>query len=42
MDFALTPEQEALRDTVARFAATELPEVARACEAEHEPVHPPR
>ena len=34
------PEGFELRDTVARFAAAELPEVARACEAEHEPVGP--
>ena len=40
MDFALTEEQDALRETVRRFVAAELPEAARCCEEDDEP--PPR
>jgi len=40
MDFALTEEQDALRETVRRFVAAELPEAARRCEEVDEP--PPR
>jgi alkylation response protein AidB-like acyl-CoA dehydrogenase len=32
MDFSFTPEQEALRETVRRFAETELAPLARAAE----------
>ncbi len=37
MDFTLSEEQEALRETVRRFAAAELPEAARRCEEHDEP-----
>lgn len=37
MDFTLTEEQEKLRDTVRRFATTELVEIARKVEEEDEP-----
>ena len=38
MDFSLSDEQLALQDTVARFAAAELPDVAAYCEKNHEPL----
>lgn len=38
MDFSLSAEQQALQETVAKFAAAELPQVAAFCEKEHEPV----
>lgn len=38
MDFRLTPEQEQLRDSVRRFARTELPDLAREVEEKHEPL----
>ncbi len=38
MDFTLSDEQRALRETVARFAAAELPAIALECETRHEPV----
>lgn len=38
MDFSLSEEQRQLRDTARRFAARELPELARWCERENEPV----
>lgn len=38
MDFNLSDEQRALQETVARFAAAELPDVAKYCEANHEPL----
>ena len=37
MDFTLSQEQEALRETVRRFVAAELPEAARHCEENDEP-----
>ncbi len=38
MDFTLSDEQQALQETVAKFASAELPEVAAYCEEKHEPV----
>lgn len=38
MDFTLSEEQRALQETVARFAAAELPGIAAECEKQHEPV----
>ncbi len=38
MDFTLSDEQQVLQETVAKFAAAELPEVAVHCENNHEPV----
>ncbi|MEM1200364.1 MAG: acyl-CoA dehydrogenase family protein [Pseudomonadota bacterium] len=40
MDFTLSDEQSALRETVAKFASAELPKVAAFCEDKHEPVPP--
>ena len=40
MDFTLSEEQEALRETVRRFVAAELPEAARICEQEDRPPGP--
>jgi len=37
MDFSLSEEQLVLQETVVKFAAAELPEVAKACEENHEP-----
>jgi len=37
MDFSLTPEQEALREAARRFAAAEMPALAREIEASGEP-----
>ncbi|MEM7427120.1 MAG: acyl-CoA dehydrogenase family protein [Pseudomonadota bacterium] len=37
MDFSLNEEQQALQDTVRRFAQAELGEAAKACESEHAP-----
>lgn len=37
MDFRLTDEQAALRETARTFARAELPEIAKACEANAEP-----
>ncbi|MEO1240314.1 MAG: acyl-CoA dehydrogenase family protein [Pseudomonadota bacterium] len=37
MDFRLTDEQVALRETARTFARAELPEIAKACEANAEP-----
>ncbi len=38
MDFTLSDEQQALQETVAKFASAKLPEVAAYCEEKHEPV----
>lgn len=40
MDFTLTEDQAALQETARKFAQSELPEVARLCEAENKPVPP--
>ena len=37
MDFSLSGEQQALQDSVRRFAQKELPEIARAIEESDEP-----
>ena len=40
MDFSLNDQQRALQETVRRFAQSELPDVARQIEEEHEPPGP--